>query len=904
MSAERTAQYVLYHQRTSRNVSDALCGSRENEIPLEEQTTSPDGAAAAGSAGLSFGEREPRARRSRPNGERLGRSREELDTRDDQDLRVTASPMARAGPVPDRDAWRENRRLHQSSQILLAFGSSSPRWENSADMGRRCTSSSQLDAAGQRTPIDGKASPSGHAGSSPLPLLLPSAAASASALSAREEPSARRHRSDLTPTAPPGHSFRDPPPARHRSPGKAVSLSRLDVLSRPRRPLASRPDLLHVSPAPAAGRQWQSMWHLGPVAAPRPTRATLLRRAARQSPTHQPGIVAGAPAGSRPPSAQSQQAGPAAAAGGARPSPLRPRSGGRKPRPSSIAGLPTPRHGSEPGTQHTAEGRGSSRSGSSSTPRRPLPASAPTSEARRPAAAAVSSPRRTPAQVKADDARKKKQRSKSSTPQPESRTGLQPTSESGGSEPRSSPAPSSSSAEGSTGHPRGGSTEPPAVTSQPEVTAESEQTEQADGRTTSRKAGYDSEAAARAALAEKRRRVREEAERQAEQERLRREEEERQEQERLRQEELLMEEAARAEQERLQKAIQEAEERRAEEERRREEEERQRQQREQEEEEARREAERARIAAAEKLQREEQERKERRSRVAAIMSRTRAANAAAGGTADKTADSSEEEQTGSGAPQPSEDRSAVQPPASDGQSRDDSSLESHNSDGNPTRAEGTPTAAVDQEQADRAQDSQLDQIDQRSDHFDQRSDHFDQRSDQADQRSDQADQRSDHFDQRSDQADRSLQSEQMSDRNPGLKSDDESDHDVDPQVPMSTDSSPAHTNGNLNTAGINGLDNSAHPDPASDGSGAQQNGGFAALHALVMKPAATSDDEDSINSNVSPRPGTAQEQDPFSLGLTGTGTVSQELPRPVHTSGSRTLIQRVIDYIKNEPAQP
>ncbi|XP_043190367.1 ensconsin-like isoform X8 [Amphibalanus amphitrite] len=804
MSTERTAQYVLYHQRTSRNVSDALCGSRENEIPLEDHAANPDGAAAAGSTGLSFGEREPRARRSRPNGERLRRSREELDTREDQDFRVTASPMARAGPVPDRDAWRENRRLHQSSQILLAFGSSSPRWENSADMGRRyiefwsrpaspvtpcshltprCTSSSQLDAAGQRTPID-------------------------------EEPSARRHRSDLTPTAPPGHSFRDPPPARHRSPG----------------------------------------------------------------------IVGGAPAGSRPPSAQSQQAGPAAAGGAARPSPLRPRSGGRKPRPSSIAGLPTPRHGSEPGAQHTTEGRGSSRSGSSSTPRRPLPASAPTSEARRPAAAAVSSPRRTPAQVKADDARKKKQRSKSSTPQPESRTGLQPTSESGGSEPRSSPAPSSSSAEGSTGHPRGGSTEPPTVTPQPEVTAESEQTEQADGSTTSRKAGYDSEAAARAALAEKRRRVREEAERQAEQERLRREEEERQEQERLRQEELLMEQAARAEQERLQKAIQEAEERRAEEERRREEEERQRQQREQEEEEARREAERARIAAAEKLQREEQERRERRSRVAAIMSRTRAANAAAGGAADKTADSSEEEQTGSAAPQTTEDRSTVQPPASDGQSRDDSSLDSHNSDGNPTRAEETPAAAVHQEQADRAQDSQLDQADQRSDQADQRSDQADQRSDQADQRSDQADQRSDHFDQRSDQADRSLQSEQMSDRNPTPKSEDESDHDVDPQVPMSTDSSPAHTNGNLNTAGINGLDNSAHPDPASDGSGAQQNGGLTAQHALVMKPATTSDDEDSINSNVSPRPGTAPEQDPFSLGLTGTGTVSQELPRPVHTS--------------------
>ena len=100
-----------------------------------------------------------------------------------------------------------------------------------------------------------------------------------------EEPSARRHRSDLTPTAPAGHSFRDPPPPRHRSPGKAVSLSRLDVLARPRRPLVCRADEPAPQHAPAApGRRWQSMWHLGPVAAPRPTRATLLRRAARQNP--------------------------------------------------------------------------------------------------------------------------------------------------------------------------------------------------------------------------------------------------------------------------------------------------------------------------------------------------------------------------------------------------------------------------------------------------------------------------------------------------------------------------------------------------------------------------------------------------------------------------------------------
>ena len=88
----------------------------------------------------------------------------------------------------------------------------------------------------------------------------------------------------------------------------------------------------------------------------------------------------------------------------------------------------------------------------------------------------------------------------------------------------------------------------------------------AEGAAGRRQAGYTSEAEAKAALAEKRRRAREEAERQAELERLQREEAERQEAERLRQEEerarreeqemmQLMEEAKKAEQERLQRAI-------------------------------------------------------------------------------------------------------------------------------------------------------------------------------------------------------------------------------------------------------------------------------------------------------------------------------------------------------------
>ncbi|XP_055637081.1 ensconsin isoform X34 [Toxorhynchites rutilus septentrionalis] len=144
---------------------------------------------------------------------------------------------------------------------------------------------------------------------------------------------------------------------------------------------------------------------------------------------------------------------------------------------------------------------------------------------------------------------------------------------------------------------------------------------------------------AKAALAERRRLAREEAERQAELERQRiaaEEEAERQrqmeEEERLRMLELetnrLLEEQRRLEEERLQQAIQEAEKREEEERLRREEEARQKIEREEAERKAREEAERQRIEMDERLKKEEKEREERRKRVEAIMSRTRAKGSA------------------------------------------------------------------------------------------------------------------------------------------------------------------------------------------------------------------------------------------------------------------------------------
>uniref|UniRef100_A0A1Q3FG55 Putative microtubule-associated protein n=1 Tax=Culex tarsalis TaxID=7177 RepID=A0A1Q3FG55_CULTA len=154
---------------------------------------------------------------------------------------------------------------------------------------------------------------------------------------------------------------------------------------------------------------------------------------------------------------------------------------------------------------------------------------------------------------------------------------------------------------------------------------------------------------AKAALAERRRLAREEAERQAELERQRiaaEEEAERQrqyeEEERLRKLEeesiRLAEEARRLEEERLQQAIEEATKREEEERQRREEEARQKIEREESERKAREEAERQRIEMAERLKKEEKEREERRKRVEAIMSRTRAKGGSATNTPTKQSD--------------------------------------------------------------------------------------------------------------------------------------------------------------------------------------------------------------------------------------------------------------------------
>ncbi|KRK01132.1 uncharacterized protein Dyak_GE20647, isoform I [Drosophila yakuba] len=191
---------------------------------------------------------------------------------------------------------------------------------------------------------------------------------------------------------------------------------------------------------------------------------------------------------------------------------------------------------------------------------------------------------------------------------------------------------------------------------------------------------------AKAALAERRRLAREEAERQAELERQRLEaerlaeikaQEEEAERQRLFEEEStrLAEEQRRGEEERLRKAIEEAQQREEEEKRRREDEEKQRVEREEAEKKAKEEAEKQRVEVAERLKREEKEREERRKRVEAIMLRTRKGGAAT--TPSKDAN----------------DKAAPAAPAPENNSSSNSSVtgSSNNSaEGSPSTVDSTP----------------------------------------------------------------------------------------------------------------------------------------------------------------------------------------------------------------------
>ena len=161
-----------------------------------------------------------------------------------------------------------------------------------------------------------------------------------------------------------------------------------------------------------------------------------------------------------------------------------------------------------------------------------------------------------------------------------------------------------------------------------------------------------SEEEAKARIAEKRREMKEQKEREAELERLRLEEEARLEAERLRQEEeeekriiALEAEARRAEEERIRKAIEEKE---AEDRKKREEEERLREEKEEMERKVKAEAVRREAELQEKLKKEEEERLARKKRIEEIMARTRGKG---GATPKKEEKEDKEEAPGTSQPQ-------------------------------------------------------------------------------------------------------------------------------------------------------------------------------------------------------------------------------------------------------------
>ncbi|XP_047481150.1 neurofilament heavy polypeptide-like isoform X6 [Penaeus chinensis] len=384
----------------------------------------------------------------------------------------------------EREQRLESKRRNEKSNIVFAFGSSTPRMLDPKDGvstfwgSRRATSTTNVHLAD--TNISRRASEGGDMD------LSRKRATSAHSLDRKPEgedlmtrsmtaaipASAARRRTDLMPAMP---SLRDSSGStrsspRHRSPGRALSLGRLDELSRPRQrnpPLAplheTTPSSVRMSQP--ARTMSKSMCHLGPrpartqtghalditsgqldrgvsrssvtLAQPRMTRAEMLRQKklrgvaltssgdSSTSSTKSSSTTQGMRSGtvtpnspSRPTSALSQGSNNSSQVS------LRSRTSPRKPRPLSIAGsslssADKPRDAVPPSRESRPMERKLSVGSTSSTkPARAKSAgsdrSAPATPARTPVKATT--PKKTPSQVKAENAAKKAVEKSKSTP--------------------------------------------------------------------------------------------------------------------------------------------------------------------------------------------------------------------------------------------------------------------------------------------------------------------------------------------------------------------------------------------------------------------------------------------------------------------------------------------------------
>nr|XP_018905253.1 PREDICTED: MAP7 domain-containing protein 2-like isoform X2 [Bemisia tabaci] len=627
----------------------------------------------------------------------------------------------------EREARIETKRRHDRSSIVFAFGSSTPRMLEPADTGgsywasRRATSTSNVMMAASITPgpltrrsserelADGTSKKRATSASGLLnrnnPLQCASMEGSEDAPGSTSSQNsvlsrAARRKTDLMPTIPsssPSHSR--PSSAMRRTPGRAFSMSRLDILATPRQP--QLPKQRHSQPLPqqkplsenSMSRSMshlavksnlrrndthRSMTQLGPIPPPRPTRAERLRRRAREAASNSPasgqGVKSGdvTPTTSRPASALSQHSSSSSVR-------MRPVAAPRRPRPISIAvtGVSTD----------------------------PLSAKTSPNVAKPPYTPGIDKP-----PIPRSNSTHKKLSSKTDVTKKSNEKLIKSAKSSGANTPKATPLQSpgietrvtnisSEPTEAVTAtspelttvisksavptvvdvqyNPPTSDVVPP-VEAFENIKIESEGIENNSGAA-SDLAECDMSASmtvkritteeeAKAALAERRRLAREQAEREAELERQRLEAERLAEEERLKREEeeqrraeeeqnRLAELARKAEEERLAAAIEEAKKREEEEKKRKEEEQRQKLEREEAERKMKEELERQRKEMEERLKKEEEDRQARRKRVEAIMLRTRGKSMTSSMTSTK--DEGEEDEECNGNREPLENTNSI-----------------------------------------------------------------------------------------------------------------------------------------------------------------------------------------------------------------------------------------------------
>ncbi|XP_073985678.1 uncharacterized protein isoform X41 [Rhodnius prolixus] len=634
----------------------------------------------------------------------------------------------------EREARIESKRKNERSSIVFAFGSSTPRMLEPGDTGssywasRRATSTTNVmtlsltTAASPGGPLtrrsserelDGSGSKKRAASAGGIDRKIhhdemDGVTGAVSTVACRN---AGRKKTDLTPTVPqsasreavcsPTPGTRTPRSAKTH-PGRAYSMSRLDVLAAPRRPKLTPPPPVQQQPSlrrtagggvpsvyrsmsvlpgtggsattsklgPKGAVQSRSMLQLGgggPIPPPRPTRAEKLRRKAREqaaaaarSPSgdhHSPGLVKSPSVGGvgtdRPPlpkvhsSKKSSNTATSSTNATAAKTEHPKKQSADKAKPTKTSTVNTPK--ATPVHSPLVESGESTTSSISNEPKSQIETNVETVTTTVTAEGTPKEeePQKEPPQTQPiEEIIPQKepvlQEEGTQPPQPKQEIITEQPQETPQQQQQQQPQP-----------PNAANT---TSVNQPTQQLENGNTELPDTEMTSSmiaKIRITTEEEAKAALAERRRLAREQAEREAELERQRLEAERLAEEERLRKEEeeqrrmeeeqlRLLEEARVAEELRLKQAIEEAQKREEEERKRKEEELKLKLEKEEAEKKAKEEAEKMRLEMEQRLKKEEEDRQARRKRVEAIMLRTRGKGGMSTTTPTKDGEESEE----------------------------------------------------------------------------------------------------------------------------------------------------------------------------------------------------------------------------------------------------------------------